>query len=48
MSSTNSGFGAHVDRFKQHLPGVFTANSEEWQGEDWIDVGSDELVGPRN
>lgn len=46
MASMNSGFGAHVDRFKHHLPGVFTARGEDWQREDWIDVGSDELIEP--
>ena len=46
MASQASGFTAHVDRFRDHLPGVFNVRPEDWQGEQWIDVGSDELIGP--
>jgi predicted RNA binding protein YcfA (HicA-like mRNA interferase family) len=46
MAATTPGFNAHIDRFRELLPGVFAAKAEDWQGEGWFDVGSDEIVGP--
>lgn len=46
MGDYPSGFSSHVDRFREHLPRVFSPRQEDWQGENWFDVGSDEILPP--
>jgi mRNA interferase HicA len=43
MQSSNSGFRAHTEGFLEALPVVFKPRPEGWQGEDWVDVDSDEF-----